>query len=129
MWDPEPWDAERVRRTEALRSSGGDQSLMAVVEHIPTGELVGMTEVVVPHPHRGAGLQDETVVLREHRGRRLGLRLKLENLRQIARETPGVESIYVWTHSGNTRMNLVNRRLGSVVVGRSAVWERAIGEA
>ena len=45
------------------------------------------------------------------------------------RETPGVESIYVWTHSGNTRMNLVNRRLGSVVVGCSAVWERAIGEA
>ena len=68
-------------------------------------------------------------MLREHRGRRLGLRLKLENLRQIARETPGVESIYVWTHSGNTRMNWVNRRLGSVVVGRSAVWERAIGEA
>ena len=129
VWDPEPWDAERVRRTEALRSSGGDRSLMAVMEHIPSGELVGMTEVVVPRPHRGAGLQDETVVLREHRGRRLGLRLKLENLRQIARETPGVESIYVWTHSGNTRMNWVNRRLGSVVVGRSAVWERAIGEA
>lgn len=129
VWDPEPWDAQRVRRTEALRSADGDQSLMAVVEHIPSGELVGMTEVVVPHPYRGAGLQDETVVLKEHRGRRLGLRLKLGNLRQIAETAPDIESIYVWTHSGNTRMNWVNRRLGSVVVGRSAVWERAIGEA
>ena len=129
VWDPEPWDAERVRRTEALRCADGDQSLMAVVEHIPSGELVGMTEVVIPHPHRGAGLQDETVVLREHRGRRLGLRLKLENLCQIARLAPDVDSIYVWTHSGNTRMNWVNRRLGAVVVGRSAVWEREIGAA
>lgn len=129
VWDPEPWDAERVRRTEALRREDGDRSLMAVMEHIPTAELVGMTEVVIPQPHRGAGLQDETVVLREHRGRRLGLRLKLENLRQIARAAPEVDAIFVWTHSGNTRMNWVNRRLGAEVVGRSAVWEREIGSA
>ncbi|WP_144791318.1 GNAT family N-acetyltransferase [Kocuria palustris] len=129
VWDPEPWDAQRVRRTEALRREDGDRSLMSVVEHIPTGELVGMTEVVIPQPHRGAGLQDETVVLREHRGRRLGLRLKLENLRQIARTAPEVEAIFVWTHSGNTRMNWVNRRLGARVVGRSAVWQREIGAA
>lgn len=127
VWDPEPWDAQRVRRTEQLRQEGGDLSLMAVVEHIPSGELVGMTELVLPEPGSGAALQDETVVLREHRGRRLGLRLKLENLRQLARVAPEVSSIYVWTHSGNTRMNWVNRRLGAVVVGRSAVWDREIG--
>lgn len=127
--DPEPWDAQRVRRTEQLRRESGDLSLMAVAEHVPSGQLVGMTELVLPEPGSGVALQDETVVLREHRGRRLGLRLKLENLRQLGEIAPQVSSIYVWTHSGNTRMNWVNRRLGAVVVGRSAVWDREIGSA
>lgn len=129
VWDPEPWDAARVRRTEELRQEGGDRSFLAVAEHVPTGELVGMTEAVIPEPAGGAGLQDETVVLREHRGRRLGLRIKLENLRRLEEAAPEIRSVYVWTHSGNTRMNWVNRRLGARVIGRSAVWDREIGSA
>lgn len=127
LWDPEPWDAARVRRTEELRAENGYASCMAVVEHIATGELVGMTELVVPSGETHICFQDETVVLREHRGKRLGLRLKLANLEALAREFPGARSIYVWTHSGNTRMNWVNRRLGAQPLGSSAVWSRKVG--
>ncbi|MDO5617414.1 GNAT family N-acetyltransferase [Kocuria sp.] len=127
LWASEPWDAERVRRTEALRAENGDTSVMSAVEHLETGELVGMTELVLPGAESTICFQDETVVLREHRGRRLGLRLKLTNMARLAQHAPGVESIYVWTHSGNTRMNWVNRRLGATVLGRSAVWSRRVG--
>lgn len=127
LWDPEPWDGQRVRRVEAMRAENGDTSLMTVVEHIPTGRLVGMTELVVPGTGSTICFQDETVVLREHRGQRLGLRLKLGNLQSLMVRAPEVESIYVWTHSGNTRMNWVNRRLGATVLGRSAVWARRVG--
>lgn len=127
LWAEEPWDADRVRRTEALREENGDISLMSVVEHVPSGELVGMTEVVLPGPDASICFQDETVVLRDHRGRRLGLRLKLANLAALERQTPNVHSIYVWTHSGNIRMNWVNRRLGAQTLGRSAVWSRRVG--
>ncbi|NKE09508.1 MULTISPECIES: GNAT family N-acetyltransferase [Kocuria] len=127
LWAEEPWDADRVRRTEALREENGDISLMSVVEHVPSRELVGMTEVVLPGPDASICFQDETVVLRDHRGRRLGLRLKLANLAALERQTPNVHSIYVWTHSGNIRMNWVNRRLGAQTLGRSAVWSRRVG--
>lgn len=127
LWDPEPWDAERVRRTEALRAENGDISFMTVIEHLPTGQLVGMTELVLPGPGAPLCFQDETVVLREHRGKRLGLRQKLANLDQLSAQAGSVESVYVWTHSGNARMNWVNRRLGAEVLGRSAVWTRRVG--
>lgn len=127
LWDPEPWDPERVRRTELLRADNGDISLMSVVEHVPSEQLVGMTELVLPGPKATICFQDETVVLREHRGRRLGLRLKLANLDLLALQAPGVESVYVWTHSGNTQMNRVNRSVGAKVLGRSAVWSRRVG--
>lgn len=127
LWAEEPWDADRVRRTEALRAENGDISLMSVVEHVPTGELVGMTEVVLPGAEASIGFQDETVVLRDHRGRRLGLRLKLANLATLEQRMPNVHSIYVWAHSGNLRMNWVNRRLGAQILGRSAVWSRRVG--
>lgn len=127
LWDPEPWDAQRVRRTEELRAENGDISLMTVIEHIPTRQLVGMTELVLPAAESRLCFQDETVVLREHRGKRLGLRLKLANLTALETEASGVKFIYVWAHSGNARMNWVNRRLGAQILGRSAVWSRKVG--
>ena len=123
---PESWDAERVRRTEQLRAEAGHLSLVAVAEHEPTGRLAGMTEIVLAGDESPIGMQDETVVLREHRRRWLGTRLKLSNLQQLERLAPGVRTVYSWSHSGDDRMNRVNSRLGFRVAGRSGVWSREI---
>jgi GNAT superfamily N-acetyltransferase len=122
--DPEPWDAERVRRAEQLRTEAGSRSLVAVAEDVATGRLVGLTEIVLAGDEPPIGLQDETVVLREHRRRWLGTRLKLANLQQLARTAPSVRTLYSWSHSGDDRMNRVNSRLGFRVAGRSGVWSR-----
>ncbi|MDO4918663.1 GNAT family N-acetyltransferase [Kocuria sp.] len=122
--DPDPWDGARVRRTEQLRQEDGDRSLMAVVQDVRTGELVGMTELIVAQHRATLALQDETLVVREHRGHRLGMRLKLANLDQLAREVPEAHTVYSWTHSGNDRMNWVNARLGFRDAGQSAIWEQ-----
>lgn len=124
--EPEPWDAERVRRTEQLRAEGGNVSLVAVAEHGPTGRLVGMTEIVLAGEAPPIGMQDETVVLREHRRRWLATRLKLANLEQLERLAPSVRTVYSWSHSGDDRMSRVNNRLGFRVAGRSGVWSREI---
>ncbi|HST71018.1 GNAT family N-acetyltransferase [Kocuria sp.] len=123
---PDPWDAERVRRTEQLRAEAGHRSLFAVAEHEATGRLVGMTEIVLTGDEPAIGMQDETVVLREHRRRWLGTRLKLANLQQLARTAPSVRTLYSWSHSGDDRMNRVNNRLGFRVAGRSGVWSREV---
>ncbi|KLU09307.1 MULTISPECIES: GNAT family N-acetyltransferase [unclassified Kocuria] len=122
--DPEPWDAERVRRTEQLRAEAGNVSLVAVAEHGTTGRLVGMTEIVLAGEDPVIGMQDETVVLREHRRRWLATRLKLANLQQLERLAPAVRTVYSWSHSGDDRMSRVNHRLGFRVAGRSGVWSR-----
>ncbi|MGQ1839365.1 GNAT family N-acetyltransferase [Kocuria turfanensis] len=122
--DPEPWDAERVRRTEQLRAEAGNVSLVAVAEHGTTGHLVGMTEIVLAGEDPVIGMQDETVVLREHRRRWLATRLKLANLQQLERLAPTVRTVYSWSHSGDDRMSRVNSRLGFRVAGRSGVWSR-----
>lgn len=122
--DPDPWDGQRVRRTEQLRQEDGDRSLMAVVEDVRTGELVGMTELILAQHQPALALQDETLVVREHRGHRLGMRLKLANLEQLAVVAPEVSTVYSWTHSGNDRMNWVNARLGFRDAGQSAIWEQ-----
>lgn len=122
--DPDPWDGQRVRRTEQLRQEDGDCSLMAVVEDRQTGDLAGMTELIVAQHRPSLALQDETLVVREHRGRRLGMRLKLANLEQLARVAPEVRTVYSWTHTGNDRMNWVNAQLGFKDAGQSALWLR-----
>lgn len=120
----DPWDAERVRRTEQLRTEAGNLSLVAVAEHGATGRLVGMTEIVLAGDAPPIGMQDETVVLREHRRRWLATRLKLANLRQLEELAPSVGTVYSWSHSGDDRMSRVNSRLGFRVAGRSGVWSR-----
>ncbi|RKQ36958.1 GNAT family N-acetyltransferase [Kocuria tytonis] len=122
--DPDPWDAARVRRTEQLRQEDGDRSLMAVVQDLRSGELVGMTELILAQHRPTLALQDETLVVRAHRGHRLGMRLKLANLEQLAAVAPEVDTVYSWTHSGNDRMNWVNARLGFRDAGQSAIWEQ-----
>lgn len=122
--DPDPWDGDRVRRTERLREEDGDRSLMAVAEDRDDGELVGMTELILAQHRPTLALQDETLVIREHRGRRLGMRLKMANLQQLAKVQPEVDTVYSWTHTGNDRMNWVNAQLGFQDAGQSAVWMR-----
>ena len=122
--DPDPWDAQRVRRTEQLREEDGDRSLMTVAEDRDNGELVGMTELILAQHHPTLALQDETLVIREHRGRRLGMRLKMTNLQQLSEVQPEVDTVYSWTHTGNDRMNWVNTQLGFQDAGQSAVWLR-----
>lgn len=122
--ESEPWDAERVRRTEQLRAEAGNLSLVAVAEHERTGSLVGMTEIVLAGDESPIGMQDETVVLREHRRRWIATRLKLANLQQLERLAPSVRTVYSWSHSGDDRMSRVNGRLGFRVAGRSGLWSR-----
>ena len=60
--------------------------------------------------------QEDTSVLRAHRGRRLGLRMKLDMLRWIADERPEVATIDTWNATTNHHMITVNERLGARVV-------------
>ncbi|MFT2706496.1 GNAT family N-acetyltransferase [Clavibacter zhangzhiyongii] len=130
----DPWDAARLREAEVRRASSGRTGLTTAVEHVATGRLVGFTEIAVsPSGRRSDGheyaYQQDTLVLAEHRGHRLGMLLKVENLLLLAREAPGADRVVTWNADENRPMLAVNEALGFAHVATSGSWMREVGPA
>ncbi len=120
--DEQDWDAERVR--QVWNTPSPVWSLESVVRHVPSGRLVGFTDLVVRPGSPTLAVQGDTLVLREHRGHALGLALKVANLRTLARERPGVASVRTWNAETNGPMLAVNDRLGFTVTGWTREWAK-----
>lgn len=80
----ETWDADRVRATDARYAASGYTILTTAVEHMPIGRLAGFTVLMVPTDRSRPAAQQETLVVAEHRGHRLGVLLKVANLERLA---------------------------------------------
>lgn len=120
----ETWDADRVRSLDERREKSPRVMLTTVVEHVPTGTLVGFTELSVPPEIERPVEQQDTLVLKEHRGHRLGMLLKLENLRYLAETHPGHPSVTTFNAEENRPMLDVNEAMGFVAVGYAGAWKK-----
>jgi hypothetical protein len=67
-----------------------------------------------------------TIVEREHRGHRLGMLVKVENLRNLRRHFPETETITTWNAAENRHMIAVNEELGFRAVERYQAWQLAL---
>ncbi|KQV26546.1 GNAT family N-acetyltransferase [Yonghaparkia sp. Root332] len=105
------WTIERLL-TDEESNAGVRIALTTAVEHVPSGALVGFTEIAVPAEQDRAPWQEDTLVLREHRGHRLGLLLKAENLRLLQEHHPERRSITTYNAEENRHMLDVNEALG-----------------
>jgi GNAT superfamily N-acetyltransferase len=122
--EEEVWDVDRVRAQHESMRSGGRRILVSVVRHVPSGHYVGYTDVHVPAGDPTLAYQQDTLVLREHRGCGLGARLKAATALRLMDELPSVRSVRTWNADDNTHMLAVNRRLGYVVDGYSREWQK-----
>ncbi len=124
--DEEPWDAERVRKHEARSETVGRTRLVAAVEHIPSGRLVAFNGLSIPRDRARPVGQGPTLVLKEHRGHRLGMAVKIANLEQVAAVSP--ESTMVWTGNAeeNRHMLDVNEAVGFVPAGYVGAWKKTL---
>jgi GNAT superfamily N-acetyltransferase len=87
---------------------------------------VGFTQVSVSADDPAVGYQQDTLVLREHRGHGLGLRLKAANALLLLDTLPAVKTIRTWNADDNAPMLSVNRALGYVVDGYSREWQKVL---
>ncbi len=124
--EEEHWDAERLRAENAKRREAGRRLVETVARHRPTGRLVGFTQVSVARDERDLGQQEDTLVLREHRGHRLGLRLKAANALLLHDVLPEVTTIRTWNADDNAPMLTVNRQLGYLVDGYARQWQKIL---
>ncbi|RYV50964.1 GNAT family N-acetyltransferase [Pengzhenrongella frigida] len=125
----DPWDEQRVRVAEAATAEAGRGSLVTVVEHVPTGTLAGFTMVEFPRQSPEIVFQQDTLVLREHRGRRLGLLIKAVNLEHLATLRPHARRLHTWNAEENAHMLAINIALGFVPVGVYGVWQKHVEAA
>ena len=125
--EEEDWDAERVRDQYATILAMGRRVVETVARHLPSGRLVGYTQVQVSPETPTLGYQQDTLVVKEHRGHALGLRLKAANTAAVMEHLPQVTAIRTWNADDNTHMLAVNRRLGYVVDAHLCEWQKVLG--
>ena len=92
------------------------------------GEPVGYSTLFLPRTQPEHAYQDDTLVLRAHRGRGLGARLKVANLRRLA-GLPGADVarrrwLHTYTAQDNAPMQAVNARFGFRAVEEMHEFER-----
>jgi hypothetical protein len=120
------WTAERFANKEALLLDAPMQLLTAAALHEPTGRLGGFTRLSVPDDQDRAVGQWDTIVLREHRGHRLGMLLKVANLQLLGETAPGHPSVLTWNAEENRPMLAVNEAVGFVPIGYEGAWKKPL---
>jgi GNAT superfamily N-acetyltransferase len=110
-WEEESLTPERLRGYAALDRQSGRLRFTSIARQVATGAVAGYTDLFVTGAMTRA-MQSGTFVVGEHRGRRLGLGLKLANLAALQTARPQVREIFTGNNSANLPMVAVNEALG-----------------
>lgn len=122
----EVWDEDRLRALDDRYEASPRTIMIAAVEHVPSGSLAGFTELSVPPEQDRAVGQGDLLVLKEHRGHRLGMLLKLANLAYLAETLPGHPAVMTFNAEENRHMLDVNEAVGFVPVAYGGGWKREV---
>lgn len=126
-WDEEPWDAERVARHDALLVRGdGGRALVTAAQHVASGRLVAFNELTIQSDPAGATSQEDTLVLKEHRGHRLGMLVKCAGLRAWPAIAPRSTRVITYNAEENRPMLDVNEAIGFVPVAYEGAWKKVL---
>lgn len=126
-WEGEEWDAARVREEERTLIRGGVQSAVTAALHQRTGELVAYTVLNWRPGVPDTIAQQDTLVRGGHRGHRLGLLIKLANLRRAQDRWPSARSVLTWNATENQHMLAINIALGFRPAGYEGEWQKRLG--
>jgi GNAT superfamily N-acetyltransferase len=122
----ETWDAERVRVYLESRADSGQRLLTTLVEHVPSGEIAGGTSFMLQDGKPSFVFQEETIVLKSHRGHRLGMLVKAVNLRELVARYPQTGRVHTFNAEENAQMLGINVALGFRPSGAEAVLQKRL---
>jgi len=122
--EKEVWDDARFRHHEERVNQMGRDLLVAAARHRESSELVGFSELTVSREQPGTAYQWDTLVVRAHRGHRLGALLKVATMRLLESGGYLTQRIYTSNNSLNAPMIAVNEALGFLPTGGNVTWQK-----
>lgn len=122
--EPATVDVDAVREDEVLLARQNRRSY-GTVAHDATGRVVAYTQLVVSGDD-GNAYQWGTLVRREARGHRLGMAVKLANLRMLQRHDSAARSVHTYNAGVNARMRAINRALGFAPAEHMAEFQKEL---
>ncbi len=94
--------------------------------HEPSGQVVAWTLIDLGPSADWHAFQQITIVDPAHRGHRLGLLTKVENLRWVLHHEPALRVIDTWNAAENRHMITINEQLGFRPVDAWTDWQLTI---
>jgi GNAT superfamily N-acetyltransferase len=122
--EPERIDAARVRARDEVSVRRGRRLYHVAARHDQTGRLVAWTTIAFDADVVDHAWQNITLVDPEHRGHRLGLLVKLDNLAQVLAAEPAVCEINTWNAAENQHMIAINEAIGFHAVDCWIDWQQ-----
>uniref|UniRef100_UPI003F754805 GNAT family N-acetyltransferase n=1 Tax=Microbacterium azadirachtae TaxID=582680 RepID=UPI003F754805 len=122
----ETWDADRVREQDERWLDMGYTVQVTAAEHIATGELCAYNELSLKGADDSVTEQNDTLVLAEHRGHRLGLLVKTAGLLAWHENHPRSTRVVTYNAEENRPMLSINEQIGFVPIGYGGAWKKVL---
>ncbi|MCW2773207.1 MAG: hypothetical protein JWN91_1533 [Nocardioides sp.] len=123
--EPEAPDVAAMRESEANSVLQGRTKFNTVALDAG-GEVVAYTDIAASAHDPRTAYQWGTLVRRDARGHRLGVAVKVANLRLLQAEGPPLDRVTTYNAEVNGHMIGVNERLGFVPVGRLGEFQKRL---
>ncbi|MFI7076809.1 GNAT family N-acetyltransferase [Micromonospora sp. NPDC049903] len=109
---PSSYDPQRLRDSLDCLHRRGMKPYIVLALHEKTGEVAGLTEVVVPAQHPTRADQYDTIVVQDHRGYGIDRAIKARMLLELRSAEPQLTQVQTWNAQANEAMLKVNAELG-----------------
>ena len=124
--DEEKWDLDRLDRHEARYLDAGQTVLVTAAIHEATGDVVAFNELCSGAEPTSTTQQMDTLVLREHRGHRLGQLIKCAGILRWREIAPESRRIITWNAEENRPMLSINEAIGFVPAAYIGAWKKVL---
>ena len=109
---PRSSDPQRLKDSLDTLHKRGLKPYIVLAIHESSGDVAGLTEVVVPAQHPERADQYDTIVVRDHRGYGIDRAIKARMLFELRGAEPGLREVQTWNAHNNESMLKVNAELG-----------------
>jgi GNAT superfamily N-acetyltransferase len=111
---PSSYEPQRLQAAIDTLQARKLRPYSVVAVHERTGDVAGLTEVVVPRCRPARADQYDTVVVPEHRGYGIGRAIKARMLFELRAAEPELREVQTWHAMENESLLRVNAELGFV---------------